>query len=277
MAFVEVATEVYVLRYPELDVNSSLVVGGEIAAVIDTLSTQAQARDLLDAVRAVTDLPLVIVNTHHHFDHCYGNAVLAAASPGCTVWAHEAAAAALREHGERWQRQWYEQWLPTNPALAEGLAAVTVRVPDRTVHRESFMDIGGRVLELRHLGRGHTDADLIVVIPDAATLVVGDLVEQGAPPSFDDSYPVEWPETVAALLDLTTPVDTVVTGHGSTVNVDFVRAQHGELADLARLIREGHDAGTDPAAVAAKAPFGSEVAVTAITRGYAQLSGVPEL
>lgn len=273
MAFVEVAAELYVSRYPVLDVNSTLVVGGEVAAVVDTLSTEAQARELLEAIRAVTDLPLVIVNTHHHFDHCYGNGVLADASPGCTIWAHEEAAAALRDHATLWQRQWYEEWLPTDPELAEGLAAVTVRVPDRTVHSESLMDIGGRVLELRHLGRGHTEGDLVVVVPDAALLLAGDLVEQGAPPSFGDSYPVEWPETVAALLRLTTPATTVVPGHGSPVNVDFVRAQHDELTDLAWLIREGHGDGADPKAVAAKAPFEPDVALTAVMRGYAELAG----
>jgi glyoxylase-like metal-dependent hydrolase (beta-lactamase superfamily II) len=273
MAFVEVAPELYVLRHPELDVNSTLIVGGEVAAVVDTLSTEAQARELLDAVRAVTDLPLVIVNTHFHFDHSYGNAVLAAASPGCAVWAHERAAAELRDHGTLWQRGWYEEWLPTHPELAEGLAAVTVRAPDRTVRSESLMDIGGRILELRHLGRGHTEGDLVVAVPDAGALVAGDLVEQGAPPSFGDSYPIEWPETVAALLRLTAPATIVVPGHGSPVDVDFVRAQHDELTELAHLIREGHGDGADPAAVAAKAPFGSEVALTAVTRGYAELAG----
>jgi glyoxylase-like metal-dependent hydrolase (beta-lactamase superfamily II) len=273
MAFVEVATELYVLRHPELDVNSTLVVGGEVAAVVDTLSTDAQARELLDAVRAVTNLPLVVVNTHFHFDHSYGNAVLTAASPGCSVWAHERAVAALRDHGTLWQRAWYEEWLPTHPELAEGIAAVTVRAPDRTVSSESLMDIGGRILELRHLGRGHTDGDLVVAVPDAGALLAGDLVEQGAAPAFEDSYPIDWPETVAALLHLTTPATTVVPGHGRPVDVDFVRAQHEELADLAKLIREGHSAGVDPAEVAAKAPFAPEVALTAVTRGYAELAG----
>ncbi len=269
----EVAPEVYVLRYPVLDVNATLIVGGEVAAIVDTLSTDAQARELLAAVRAVTALPLVVINTHHHFDHCYGNGVVAAASPGCAIWAHEAAAAELRIHGGLWQRELYEKWLPTHPELAEGLAAVEPRPPDRTISTESTMDIGGRTLELRHFGRGHTDGDVIVAVPDAAALLAGDLVEQGAPPSFSDSFPVDWPDTVAALLDLTTPSTVVLPGHGSTVDADFVRAQHAELTQLASLIREGHSDGTPPDVIAAKAPFGHDAALTAVTRGYAQLAG----
>ena len=135
------------------------------------------------------------------------------------------------------------------------------------------MDLGGRTLELRHLGRGHTDGDLVVIVPDADVTVAGDLVEQGGPPAFGDSYPVEWPETVAALRGPMTAATLVVPGHGTPVDVDFVRAQHDELTALAWLIREGHADGAPPDAVAARAPFGAAAALTAVTRGYAELAG----
>jgi len=273
IAFTEIAPEVYVLRYPVLDVNVTLVLGGEAAVVVDTLSTEGQARELLDAVRRVTALPVVIVNTHHHFDHCFGNGVLAAAYPGCGIWAHEAAATVLREDAARLQRLWYEEWRPTHPELADGLAAVDVVPPNRTVHTESIMDIGGRTLELRHLGRGHTEGDLVLAVPDASVLLAGDLVEQGGPPSFGDSYPLNWPGTMTALLHDVSPATAVVPGHGSVVDVDFVRAQHDELTALAWLIRDGDADGAAPEAVAAKAPFGLKVAITAIKRGYAELAG----
>jgi glyoxylase-like metal-dependent hydrolase (beta-lactamase superfamily II) len=272
-AFTEIASDVFGLRYPVLDVNVTLVVGGEVAVVVDTLSTDAQARELLDVIRRITPLPLVLVNTHAHFDHCYGNGVLADSSPGGGIWAHEAAANALRDRGEALQREWYREWLPLDPALAEGLAAVTVRAPNRTVHSESTMDIGGRVLELRHLGRGHTDGDLVVSVPDADVLLAGDLVEQGAPPSFGDSYPLDWPETVTALLHFAVPSTVIVPGHGGPVDVDFVRAQHDDLTTLAWLIRDGHADGAEIKAVAARAPFDPDTATVAVTRGYAELAG----
>jgi glyoxylase-like metal-dependent hydrolase (beta-lactamase superfamily II) len=273
MALAEIAPDIYLLRQPVLDVNATVIVGGEVAAVVDTLSTDAQAAELRAAIRAVTSLPLVLVNTHHHFDHCFGNRVLAEASPGCAIWAHEAAAAELREHGARWQREWYEEWLPTHPELAQELAQVEILAPDRTLHTESMMDIGGRVLELRHLGRGHTEGDLVVSVPDALILLAGDLVEQGGPPSFGDSHPLDWPETLAGLLHITPPGTTVVPGHGTPVDLDFVHAQHDELTQLAWLIREGHADGAEAASVAGKAPFGVDAALTAVRRGYAELAG----
>jgi glyoxylase-like metal-dependent hydrolase (beta-lactamase superfamily II) len=270
---VEVAADVFVLRYPVLDVNATLVLGGEVAVVVDTLSTDAQAGELLAAVRAITPLPLVLVNTHAHFDHCFGNGVLADDCPGGGIWAHETAAAALRERSESLQREWYAEWLPTNPELAQGLAAVAVRPPDRTVHTLSTMDIGGRAVELRHFGRGHTDGDLVVSVPDADVLLAGDLVEEGAPPSFGDAYPLDWPETVAEMLQLAMPTTVVVPGHGAPVNLDFVRAQHEELTALAWLIRDGHADGATIEAVAAKAPFDRPTSQVAVRRGYAELAG----
>ena len=273
VGFVEIGAGVYVLRYPVLNVNVSLVVGAEVAVVVDTLSTTAQATELADAVRIVTTLPLVIVNTHHHFDHCMGNAVLAESSPGSQIWAHETTMVTLREDGAKLQRAWYEEWAQNDPELAEGIATATLRAPDRAVHTESIMDIGGRVVELRHFGRGHTEGDLVVAVPDALVLIAGDLIEQGGPPSFEDSFPLHWPETLAALRQTPWPTATVVPGHGALVDLDFVRAQHDELTELAWLIRDGDADGAAPESVAAKAPFGAAASLVAVRRGYAELSG----
>jgi glyoxylase-like metal-dependent hydrolase (beta-lactamase superfamily II) len=270
-AFVEVARDVYVLRYPVLDVNATLVTGDGAALLVDTLSTDAQARELLDAVRRVTGDPLTVVNTHHHFDHCFGNTVVAGSDR--PVWAHEEAARLLREEAVRLQREWYAEWAPTHPELAEGLGAVTVRPPDRTVHLEATLDVGGRTVVLRHLGRGHSVGDLVVHVPDSDTLIAGDLVEEGGPPMFGDGYPLEWPETLFALLTLTTPATVVVPGHGAVVDPHFVRAQHADLTTLEWLIRDGHTDGATASEVAANAPFDAATTLVAVERGYAELSG----
>jgi glyoxylase-like metal-dependent hydrolase (beta-lactamase superfamily II) len=274
--FRELADRVYVLRYPVLDVTVTLVVGDGAALVVDTLSTPDQAAELVDAVRAVTPYPLTIVNTHHHFDHCFGNATLAAAAGAAgeaDIWAHEDAAAHLRERGVRWQRQWYEQWLPIEPELAEGLAEAAILPPNRTVRTEATVDVGGRPVRLCHLGRGHTDGDLVVLIPDADVVVAGDLVEESGPPDFGDAYPLEWPETLAALDRLLSPATVVVPGHGTPVDGAFVRAQHALLTRLDWLIRDGHADGAPERAVAARSPFDPDQSLVAVARGYAELSG----
>jgi len=270
--FTEVAAGVYVLRYPVLDVNTTLIVGHGAALLVDTLSTEAQAQELAEAVRRVTPHPWTVVNTHHHFDHTFGNAVFAK-EPGCAIWGHEEAVALLRDHAEELRRGACEAFSDEAPGFADQLAAVTIVPPNRTTHLESTLDIGGRTVVLRHLGRGHTRGDLIVQVPDADLIVAGDLVEESGPPGFHDSYPLRWPEAVAALLRLTGPDTTVVPGHGAVVDRDFVARQHGDLTALAWLIREEDINGSPPEKVARHAPFGYEAALVAVRRGYAELTG----
>ncbi|RKR86936.1 glyoxylase-like metal-dependent hydrolase (beta-lactamase superfamily II) [Micromonospora pisi] len=272
IGFDEVGERVYLLRHPVLDVNVTLVVGDDRALLVDTLSTATQAAELAVAVRALTGHPWILVNTHHHFDHCFGNATLVGEVTG-PVYAHTAAAARLRDQPELVRQQAYDEMRDREPALAEELTRTTILAPTHTVHLESTLDLGGRTVVLRHLGRGHTDGDLVVQVPDADLLVAGDLVESSGPPSFDDSYPLEWPETVAELLRLTTPNTVTVPGHGPVFDTDQVRAQHEQLATLAWLIRDGHADGAPAERVAARAPFGPEVTLPAIRLGYAELGG----
>ncbi|WP_406043016.1 MBL fold metallo-hydrolase [Micromonospora sp. NBC_00898] len=272
--FVEVADGVHVLREPLLQVNVTLVVGDDAALLVDTLSTAGQARDLAAAARAVTPHPWIVVNTHHHFDHCFGNATLAA-DPPRPVYAHEVAAAALRERPDQLRRAAYEEVREERPALAAELADTVLLAPTHTVITETVLDVGGRRVLLRHPGHGHTDADLVVHVPDADVLVAGDLVEQSGPPAFEESYPLQWPDAVADLLRLTTPATVVVPGHGDPVDVEFVRAQHAQLVEQAWMIRAGHTGSAPPERVAAESPFGARPGLIAARRGYAELDGTP--
>jgi glyoxylase-like metal-dependent hydrolase (beta-lactamase superfamily II) len=270
--FAEVAADVFVMRYPVLDVNATLVVGDGAALVVDTLSTEGQAVELAEAVRRITLYPWTLVNTHHHFDHCFGNAVLAGSS-GLAIWAHEEAAAQLRDNGKALQREWYKEYTSTLPELADGLAAVTVLPPNRTIHLESTLDIGGRSVVLRHLGRGHTAGDLVVQLPDVNVVLAGDLIEESGPPSFGDAYPLDWPHTLAALLPSLDGATVVVPGHGAVVDRAFVQDQHRDLTAFEWLIRDGHCDGVAPEKVAPRSPFGAEASLVAVRRGYAELSG----
>lgn len=265
----EIAAGVYVLRYPRLDVNVTLLVGADEALLVDTLSTPGQAAELAAAARAVTSLPWSIVNTHHHFDHCLGNALLA--DPDRPVWAHEQTALLLRERAGQLRHDWYQECLRLDPPLAAEVAQTPIRAPDRTVRERVDLQVGGRPVVLHHLGLGHTAGDLVVELPDANVLVVGDLVEESGPPSFDDAYPLSWPETLARLLRLTSPDTAVVPGHGAVISRDFVAAQHADLVRMEWLIREGDANGSTPESVAGRAPFAPANALIAVRRGYRQI------
>jgi glyoxylase-like metal-dependent hydrolase (beta-lactamase superfamily II) len=258
----EIGDRVYRMRYRSLDLNVGVVVGDDEVLVIDTRSFAAEAAELLADLRRLTRLPCrKMVNTHWHFDHCYGNATLRPAA----IWGHQRCAAQLRGQGEERRRK----LMAAHPELAGELAAVALDPPDRPVgDAGAELEVGGRPVELRWCGRGHTDNDLVVVVPDAGVVFCGDLVEEGVPPSFgEDAFPLEWPATLDRLLALAPPV--VVPGHGDVVGHAFVRGQRDELAAMADLCRRVA-AGELPAEEAVRAaPFPEAFARDALARAAA--------
>jgi glyoxylase-like metal-dependent hydrolase (beta-lactamase superfamily II) len=128
----------------------------------------------------------------------------------------------------RWAAHYRDQG---DHATAAALAATDPPLPD--AEAPAVLDLGGRRAELRHPGRGHTDHDLVVVVPDAEVVFAGDLVEQGAPPDFEDAVVPDWPATLDVLLQLRPRV--VVPGHGDPVDAAFVAAQRERLAEVAAL------------------------------------------
>jgi glyoxylase-like metal-dependent hydrolase (beta-lactamase superfamily II) len=127
------------------------------------------------------------------------------------------------------------------------------------------LEVGGRRVELRFCGRGHTDNDRLVVVPDAGVVFGGDLVEEGAPPVYGgDAFPLEWPATLDRLLAAAPP--TVVPGHGDVVGHRFVRGLRDQLAAMAELCRRVAAGDLPPGEAVRAAPFPGEVARDALAR-----------
>jgi glyoxylase-like metal-dependent hydrolase (beta-lactamase superfamily II) len=257
----EVGDGVFVRRYEFFDQNIGVVRGDGELLVIDTRTTYAQARQLQDDVRALSPDPWIVVNTHHHFDHTFGNALFRPAD----IWGHERCASILREHGEDMRRRVIESLRD----LAGELEEVEIIPPNRLVGDRGVLAVGGRTVELRYLGRAHTDNDLAVIVPDAGVLFAGDLVEQGAPPSFGDSFPLDWPATNRRLLALVR--GPVVPGHGDVVDTEFVRAQLADLTEAADAARQGHAGGASIPDLLPVLPFPEPYARQCLERAYAQL------
>ncbi|HKA09253.1 MAG TPA: MBL fold metallo-hydrolase [Candidatus Dormibacteraeota bacterium] len=257
MPWQEVGDRVYRHRYNSFDLNVGAVVGDDQVLVIDTRGWRAQAEELRRDLRLLSPLPWrQVVNTHAHFDHCFGNELFR----GAAIWGHERCADDLRTLGEE-QRA---NMMAGLPELADDLAQVEIVPPDNLVNERATLSVGGRKVELRYLGRGHTDNDLVVLVPDAGVVFAGDLVEEGAPPSYADSWPLEWPATVDRLLAIAPA--TVVPGHGDVIDHTFVRRQREELQAMAELCRQVARGELAPQMGLARAPFAEREARLALER-----------
>ncbi len=278
--FHEVGDRCYVGRYPEWDVSVGVVLGSAGVLVVDTRASARQGAALRDDVRRVTSQSAIrwVVNTHQHFDHTFGNV----AFEGATVHAHENAAAGLAASAARVKALITEDpgLDPTQPAItAEVLGDVLdtpLRAPDETFSSVATIDLGDRYVELFHPGRGHTDGDAVIRVPDVDVIFAGDLVEESAPPAFgDDSYPLEWAASLDLVVGVLTETSVVVPGHGAVVGKGYVEEQRGDIADVATQIQALFDAGVplDDAQLAGETwPFPADHLRTAIKRGYQQLS-----
>lgn len=214
--------------------NTGLVVGAERALVIDTGCGPRQGAEILAAVREVTALPLVVVNTHAHYDHFFGNAVFAADGTS-EFWAHENAAKTMAEQGEA-QRRMLNSALEPEMAAADGELTGIVLPTALVKEQPVLLDLGGVAATLFYLGRGHTDGDLLV--GTASTIFAGDLVEEGAHPSFAESFPAEWADTLRQLSALRHRYEFLAPGHGKSVGDDFVKTMANTMSTAIRMARE---------------------------------------
>lgn len=266
--WVEVGDGVLVRRYAELDLCVGLVLGAEKALVVDTRGDHRQGIELATAVRHVTSLPCQVAITHGHFDHCFGTG----AFPQATVWAHAGCPAFLGRTAEDQRREWVEHYRASGRTeIASALATTEPVIPNALIRRRVDLDLGARHVRLLHPGLGHTDHDLVVVVPDADVTFAGDLVEHGAPPSFEDSYPTEWPTTVDHLLAVSR--GTIVPGHGDVVDAAFVAAQRDELRVVAELCRAVTSGELHTTEALLSSPYPADVTRSALARTHRDTNG----
>ncbi len=182
----------------EGDPNVGCIVGTDAILAIEARATPVMAQRWIDVVRdQVSDLPFGdLVLTHYHAVRTLGASAFGAGR----IVAHARTAELIDERG---MADWASEAgrMPRLFTGAESIPGLTR--PTDTFEEATTIDLGNRVVELRHLGRGHTAGDLVVWLPDEGICFAGDLVEAQAAPYMGDSYPGEWSTTtldrVAAL------------------------------------------------------------------------------
>jgi glyoxylase-like metal-dependent hydrolase (beta-lactamase superfamily II) len=272
----EVGDRCYRRRYESCDLNIGVVEGSDALLLVDTRCHDREAAELLDELRVFGTRPIRwVVNTHWHFDHTYGNAAIRrAADPAVEIWGHRV----MRDELLHWSPITIPELIDARPEWKTDLEAVEIVAPDHLFDELAVVDLGDRTVRLQHFGPAHTGGDIVAFVDDAGTVFAGDLVEESAPPAYgDDCHPCDWPVCNAALLEHVPVGATVVPGHGDIVDRAFVARQLSELAAVAELIRELHDAGVTAAdAIAAghgRWPYPERCLVHAVARGYEALAG----
>lgn len=229
--------------------NISFIVGSRGVAVIDTGGSLKVGRQLREAIRQITSLPvLYVVNSHVHPDHIYGNAAFLADKPEFV--GHEKLANAMESRKE--------QYAKLNARfLHEDAVGTELIKPTLAVKDKLELDLGGRKLMLTAHPVAHTNTDVSMIDSKTGTLFTGDLL-------FIERTPVIESDVKGLIAEIeklkSSDAKQVVPGHGP-VTKDWIAALSDAqrylnvlLADVRNSIKnnEGMEKSMDTAAASEK-------------------------
>jgi glyoxylase-like metal-dependent hydrolase (beta-lactamase superfamily II)/ketosteroid isomerase-like protein len=250
-----------------VDANNLFIVNDRDVVVVDSNGAPSITKQVVAALKRLTDKPVrYVVNTHYHDDHIRGNQVWRDAYPGVEFIAHAFAREYLPGQGAINRKNFLTgapSFLadlkaalrdgknlmggPLTPeeraslesdvslaglVLSEGEQAQTV-LPTITVQDRLTLLRGDRIIDILHLGSGHTAADLVVHLPRERIVAAGDLVAWPVPLVGDpQSHIADWAETLARLRDLHPAI--IVPGHGPILRDDaYVKRIEAMFASIA--------------------------------------------
>ncbi len=216
--------------------NSPIILTANEALIVDSSITPASGRALAQDLKAITDKPIrYVVDSHYHYDHSFGNQVFdrdaqvighqntLVRMPGSmeqftylnSVRPIPERVASLKERiakeSDPEQRATLERQVASSLAYLEQVKEIRVTVPNLTFSDGITITRGGRDMQIKYLGRGHTDTDVVVFLPKERIVATGDLMESIIS-YMGDSYPEDWIATLERLKAL--DFDTVMPGHG---------------------------------------------------------------
>ena len=203
------------------------------------------------AVRQVTNKPILyVVNTNYHGDHTFGNS----AFPQETLIVAQQKTAEIMREFER-EKQFLLPYVDNERTV---FGDVRLRLPDLVLDQYLELDLGGRVVELYHLGHGNTPGDTVVYVPEARVAWTGNLiVGEGNIPFLIEGGAGAYLETIAKFTHML-EVGTIVPGHGLLTSGAILSRYLAYLSELIESLRRAIRAGQSLDEAIAATPLGEK-------------------
>lgn len=223
------------------DPTVGAIEGEDFLVCFEARATPYMAERWLDRLRRLSQKPVrYLVLSHYHAVRTLGAAAFDADVIVSSV-------ETSRLIAERGQQDW-ESEAARMPRLFTGAETIPgLTWPTLTFTDRMDIHLGGDrgVVQLRHLGRGHTSGDVVAWMPTQRILFAGDLVESEAALYTGDAYHMEWMTTTLDRVEALGAM-TLVGGRGKVVResgvgdaISQTRRFLVELRDAVAGVQEG--------------------------------------
>jgi phosphoglycerate dehydrogenase-like enzyme/glyoxylase-like metal-dependent hydrolase (beta-lactamase superfamily II) len=212
--------------------NNIWIVFEDYVVVIDA-NFPKEAGDVIAAVQKTTDKPIrYVLDTHHHGDHAYGNAVFAKA--GASIVAQTNCARLLRVDGPKDFAE-----AGRGPTGRADVRNSTLKAPNLVFDEKLVLDDGKQRVEFLFRGHAHTAGDAFAYLPRHKILCTGDACVNGAFNFMGHADSASWIRVLEAVQQL--DVEMVCPGHGPVASKELLEKQKRYFVELRRQVRQGID------------------------------------
>jgi phosphoglycerate dehydrogenase-like enzyme/glyoxylase-like metal-dependent hydrolase (beta-lactamase superfamily II) len=241
----EIAKGVF-FRYSQISATDKNVVFGgsnniwvvfEDYVMVYDANFPKEAGDVIAAIRKTTDKPIrYVLDSHHHGDHAYGNAIFAKA--GATVIAQTNCARLLRVNGP-------QEFADAGKGKdgRKDVADSYLKVPDLIFDEKLIFEDKEQRVELLFLGHAHTAGDAFLYLPKHKILCTGDACTNGPFNYMGHGDSASWIRVMEKAQQL--DVKIVCPGHGPLGARDVLAKQRRYFVELRAQVKKGIDANKD--------------------------------
>ncbi len=194
--------------------NAGFIVGPSGVIVIDSGVSYRHGKQLLRAIRSVTDRPVkMLILTHAVREVVFGAAAFK--EIGATIIAH-------RETRDLMKARCGHCLQQLNDRLGDEMHGTRLVLPRSLLDASTRIDTAETSVEVLYFGWAATPGSIAVFHRSSGTLFAGGLVSASHVPAIRDCYFEGWQAALRKLMDL--PFTSVVPGYGPPSGAESIRA-----------------------------------------------------
>jgi cyclase len=222
--------------------NAGLVRGHDVVVLIDTCFTERRNLILRKMVTELAPIPpSVLINTHHHGDHVYGNGWF----PEATIVSHESTRDRVLKLDSTISAR----------RFADVEFGATRPVPAALTFRDTLqLHVDDMALDVFFPGVAHCAGNTAVLVRERSVLFAGDILLKNCTPSFSGGSARGYLPVLQQLREL--GAERIVPGHGPVCDGSVIDETERYVQFVLELAERALDTGISPLEAARAADLG---------------------